>query len=256
MPFCSSCGTPIESGEKCARCSGVQQQSQPDQQNQQYQQYQQYQQQYQPAYGTAPAAGAPSNMGIWINEMFSTFLKLLTGSYEQEWVFKNSQAAIWAAACLAAVLQATAAALAASDALGYMGQIYGGLLGGMGLSTVKTFFFGFFANVVSTFVIFGVLYLVLAVGRSNASPWNLLGVSAYGNLFMGLVMFLAYIFFKIHWVLGMLIILMGYVAYVQILSQGFRTVSDIGKSATFFGVPISIAVNLGMFYLYTQIWMG
>lgn len=235
MPFCTSCGAEIETGTKCDACLVAVDTVSPEQ---------------------APPS-SQIGLGNWLNEMLVTFKNLLTGNPEEDWVMNNSQAAIWGAIVMAAVLMGIVVMLLASSTNRLLHDLFGFYSFAVPwFSAPKAFFLGFLGMAVLIVALFGTLYVIMAVSKSMATSWNLLGLAAYAGLFLAVVLLLALLGGKITGGLGLVLFIFGWVAHIQILNQGLNHISDINRSVTFYAVPLAIAVSLILLYIYIRIWIN
>lgn len=230
MPFCTGCGARIETGNKCGACAEA-------------------------AAAVTPmnqaSSGAQMGLGNWLNEMWMTFKSLLCGNAEDDWVMNNSREAIWGAGGTAAVIMGIVVMLVANSANSLMGFFSFGMF-----SAPKAFFLGLLGMAVLIGVLFGALYIIMAIGKSMASPWNLFGLAAYAGLFLGVVLMIGLIAAKITPWLGVILFILGWAAQVQILNQGLTRLSDIKRSTTFYAVPAAIAICVILLYVYLRIWIS
>jgi hypothetical protein len=230
MPFCTGCGARIETGNKCDACSGA------------------------AAPVTPMAVSTETQMGLgnWLNEMWMTFKSLLSGNPEDDWVMNNSQSAIWGAGGTAAVLMGIVVMLVVNSANSMLDFFSFGM--GM-FSAPKAFFLGLLGMVVLIGVLFGALYIIMAIGKSMALSWNLFGLAAYAGLFLAVVLMVGLIASKISPWMGVILFILGWAAQVQILNQGLTHLSDIKRSTTFYAVPAAISISVILLYVYLRIWI-
>lgn len=226
MPFCTGCGVAIESGQKCENCIAQ-------------------------TVDVSPVAqfsqDSQGGMGNWLNEMFSTLKKLVSGHLDNEWVVDNSQASIWGAIATSLVLTGIVAILMAK----ITEQWYW-----FWFSEPKIFFLGLFGMAVFIVGLFGTLYIIFAIGKSKASPWDLLGLAAYAGLLFSLLLLLTFIGTKISNGVGFVVFICGLVSMVQIMNHGLNQLSDLSRSVTFYAVPIATAVILVLLYVYVGMWIN
>lgn len=231
MPFCTGCGARIETGTRCETCLATIDTAFPEQ----------------------ASESAQMGLGNWLNEMLTTFKNLLSGNPKEDWVMNNSPASIWGAVVTAAVLMGIAIIILASSTNNFLDNLFG--FGIPWFSAPKAFFLGFLAMAVLIGALFGALYVIMAVSKSMATSWNLLGLTAYAGLFLAVVLLVALLGAKISAGFGFILFIFGWAAQIQILNQGLNSVSDINRSITFFAVPTAIAVTLILLYVYIRIWI-
>ena len=232
MPFCTGCGTTIETGTKCDDCMTKA--------------------------NAVPSTkqfseNLESGLGNWLNEMLSTLKNLLSGNLDRNWVMNNSLSSIWGAIGTAAVLTGIVAILLTKS----VENLLGGFAFGLGLvwfSAPKAFFLGLLGMAVIIGGLFGALYIIMAIGKSKASSWNLLGLTAYAGLLLSLALLIAFIGGKIIAQAGIVLLIIGFVVAVQIIYHGLEQLSDISRTSTFYAVPIAIAVSFLLFTVYISIW--